>query len=107
MGRWMDRAAGLDGPELEREARQRRVQAERAGAWGSRTPSSNGAGSDAGDPAEAKPNRPKGGLMDYEQLYALWERQNWRAHELDFSVDKEHWVQTPTESQLETAFSLG
>ncbi len=26
VGRWMDRAAGVDGPELEREARQRRVQ---------------------------------------------------------------------------------
>ena len=35
MGRWIDRAEGVDGPELEREARQRRVQAERAGAWGS------------------------------------------------------------------------
>ncbi len=108
VGRWMDRAAGVDGPELEREARQRRVQAERAGAWGSRpTTSANGASSDAGDPAENRPRRPKGGLMDYEQLYALWERQNWRAHELDFSVDKEHWVQTPSESQQETAFSLG
>ena len=107
MGRWMDRAAGFDGPELEREARQRRVQAERAGAWGSRVSSSNGASSDAGDPGEAQPRRPKGGLMDYEQLYALWERQNWRAHELDFSIDKEHWVQTPTDSQLDTAFSFG
>ena len=45
--------------------------------------------------------------MDYEQLYALWERQNWRSHELDFSVDKEHWLQTPTEAQQHTAFSLG
>jgi len=45
--------------------------------------------------------------MDYEQLYALWERQNWRAHELDFSVDREHWLITPSEAQLHTAFSLG
>ena len=45
--------------------------------------------------------------MDYEQLYALWERQNWRSHELDFSVDKEHWLATPTEAQQHTAFSLG
>ena len=27
--------------------------------------------------------------------YALWERQNWKAHEIDFSVDKEHWLATP------------
>ena len=45
--------------------------------------------------------------MDYEQLYALWERQNWKAHELDFSIDKEHWVQTPSDSQKDTAHSLG
>jgi ribonucleoside-diphosphate reductase beta chain len=103
-GRWMDRAEGVDGPELAREQRQRAIQARRAGAWGSRV-SSNGAGSDAGDPAESK--RPRGGLMNYEQLYALWERQNWRSHELDFSVDKEHWLATPTEAQQHTAFSLG
>jgi ribonucleoside-diphosphate reductase beta chain len=45
--------------------------------------------------------------MDYEQLYALWERQNWRSHELDFSVDREHWLATPAEAQTHTAFSLG
>jgi ribonucleoside-diphosphate reductase beta chain len=89
LGRWIDRAEGLDGPELAREQRQRRLQAERVGAWGS-----NG-------------NRPAGGLMDYQQLYALWERQNWRAHELDFSVDKEHWLQTPSEAQRHTAHSFG
>jgi ribonucleoside-diphosphate reductase beta chain len=65
----------------------------------------NGASADAGDPAESK--RPRGGLMDYEQLYALWERQNWRSHELDFSVDKQHWLTTPSEAQQHTAFSLG
>ena len=45
--------------------------------------------------------------MSYEQLYALWERQNWRAHELDFSVDREHWLVSPAESQRHTAFSIG
>jgi ribonucleoside-diphosphate reductase beta chain len=101
LGRWMDRAEGVDGPELERERRQRQVQAERAGAWGSKR--SNGAG--PGDPGETKPTR--GGLMSYEQLYALWERQNWRASELDFSQDKLHWLATPSEAQAHTAFSLG
>lgn len=111
LGRWIDRAEGLDGPELEREERQRRVQTDRAGAWGGER---NGAGPNeaprsgegaAGDPGERR--RPRGGLMDYEQLYALWERQNWRAHELDFSIDKQHWLITPTEAQAHTAFSLG
>ena len=111
LGRWIDRAEGVDGPELAREQRQRALQARRAGAWGSRV---NGAGENgvgpsgegaAGDPGERK--RPRGGLMDYEQLYALWERQNWRAHELDFSVDREHWLVTPSEAQQHTAFSFG
>jgi ribonucleoside-diphosphate reductase beta chain len=104
LGRWIDRAEGIDGPELEREERQRRQQSENAGSWGSKV-TSNGASGDAGDPAESK--RPRGGLMSYEQLYALWERQNWRAHELDFSVDREHWLVTPAEAQRHTAFSIG
>jgi ribonucleoside-diphosphate reductase beta chain len=45
--------------------------------------------------------------MSYEQLYALWERQNWRAHELDFSVDREDWLVSPAEAQKHTAFSIG
>ena len=104
LGRWIDRAEGIDGPELEREERQRHRQAENAGSWGSAV-TTNGDSSDAGDPAES--NRPRGGLMSYEQLYAVWERQNWRAHELDFSVDREHWLATPTEAQRHTAFSVG
>ena len=104
MGRWIDRAEGIDGPELVREERQRLLQAENAGSWGSKV-SADGASADAGDPAESK--RPRGGLMSYEQLYALWERQNWRAHELDFSVDREHWLVSPAESQRHTAFSIG
>jgi ribonucleoside-diphosphate reductase beta chain len=102
LGRWIDRAEGVDGPELEREIRQRQRQAENAGSWGSKA---NGTSSDAGDPAESK--RPRGGLMDYEQLYALWERQNWRAHELDFSKDREDWLVSPAEAQRHTAFSIG
>jgi ribonucleoside-diphosphate reductase beta chain len=103
LGRWIDRAEGRDGHELEREARQRAVQASRVGIWGSR---GNGAGPDQGDPAEAKRPR-RGGLLSYQELYALWERQNWRAHELDFSIDKQHWLATPAEAQAHTAFSLG
>lgn len=90
-GRWADRAAGVDGPELEREVRQREIQQRRAGAWGS-----------AGNAKQADGDS----LMGYEQLYALWEQRNWRAHELDFSVDQEQWLAASTESQRETAWSM-
>jgi ribonucleoside-diphosphate reductase beta chain len=101
LGRWIDRAEGVDGPELDREQRQRRLQAERLGTWGSRV---DGASTDPGDPGAG---RRRGGLMSYQELYALWERQNWRAHELDFSVDREQWLATPSEAQRHTAFSVG
>ena len=89
MGRWIERAAGQDDQELAREVRQRAIQERHAGSWGSKA-ATNG-----------------GGLMDYEQLYALWEKQNWKSHELDFSVDREHWLATPSESQMDTLFSFG
>jgi ribonucleoside-diphosphate reductase beta chain len=105
MGRWIDRAEGLDDPELEREERQREVQHQRLGSWGSEA---NGASADQGDPGhEAGGRRRRGDLLTYEELYALWERQNWRSHELDFSVDREHWLASPTEAQGHTAFSMG
>jgi len=37
LGRWLDRAEGVDGPELEREVRQEQVQTSRA-PWGSKSP---------------------------------------------------------------------
>ena len=30
--------------------------------------------------------------ISYEDLYARWERGNWSANEIDFTVDKEHWA---------------
>jgi ribonucleoside-diphosphate reductase beta chain len=89
LGRWIARAQGMDEAELKREARQRKLQEERAGLYAS-------GGDHDGD-----------GLLDYRQLYALWERQNWRATELDFSVDREQWVITPREAQESTIWSLG
>ncbi len=29
--------------------------------------------------------------VTYEDLYRRWERSNWRATEIDFSVDRDHW----------------
>jgi ribonucleoside-diphosphate reductase beta chain len=98
LGRWMERAQGRDDKEMERERAQRAKQAERVGSWGGARPA-NGNG--------AAPKRAAGELMDYTELYALWERQNWRAHEIDFSVDREQWATTPRDAQLHMTWSLG
>ena len=79
----------MDDAELEREAKQRRLQEERAGLYAT-----------GGD-------RDGDGLLDYRQLYALWERQNWKATALDFSVDREQWVTSPREAQESLIWSLG
>jgi ribonucleoside-diphosphate reductase beta chain len=89
VGRWIARAQGADDAELKREAKQRRVQEERANLYAP-------GGDHDGD-----------GLLDYRQLYALWERQNWKATEIDFSVDREQWATTPREAQESTIWSLG
>ena len=89
LGRWIARAQGADDAEREREARQRELQEARAGLYAS-----------GGD-------HDHDGLLDYRQLYALWERQNWKSTELDFSVDREQWVITPREAQESTLWSLG
>src|SRR3954464_10875975 len=96
LGRWMERAQGRDEQELTREREQRARQQERVGSWGGAKPGTNGAG-----------RRGTDGLLGYTDLYALWESQNWRAHELDFTIDREQWVTTPHESQLHTTWSLG
>jgi ribonucleoside-diphosphate reductase beta chain len=114
LGRWIDRADGIDGPELERERDQRELQRARAGSWGSKVDSAMAGGSDGapaapgmGDPAHrSEHRRQRGDLLTYEELYALWERSNWRAHELDFSVDREQWLVTPSEGQRHTAWTL-
>jgi ribonucleoside-diphosphate reductase beta chain len=96
LGRWMQRAQGRDETEMAREQEQRAKQQERIGSWGGARPSTNGSSRKGTD-----------GLLDYTELYALWERQNWRASELDFSVDREQWVTTPGDAQLHTTWSLG
>ncbi|HYZ28405.1 MAG TPA: ribonucleotide-diphosphate reductase subunit beta, partial [Thermoleophilaceae bacterium] len=94
LGRWMERAQGRDQREMAREREQRAKQQERAGSWGGAKPGTNG-------------RRSTDGLLDYPELYALWERQNWSAHEIDFTDDREQWVTTPTESQVHMTWSLG
>src|SRR3954452_8757846 len=96
VGRWMERAQGRDEKELARESQQRAKQAERIGSWGGKRADTNGGSRKGAD-----------GLLDYTELYALWERQNWRAHEAALAVDREQWVTTPSESQRHTTWSLG
>ncbi len=86
LGRWIARSQGADDAELEREAAQRALLDSRGSIY---SPS---------DDADS--------LLDYRQLYALWERQQWRSTELDFSVDREHWVVTPGQAQEATIWSL-
>jgi ribonucleoside-diphosphate reductase beta chain len=105
MGRWIARAQGADDAELKRERKQRELQERRANLY-----SGGGIGGPGqGDPGHESEGgvRDGGGLLDYRQLYALWERQNWKATELDFTVDKEQWVATPREAQESTIWSLG
>ena len=98
LGRWIDRSQDGDEAELRREEIQRRVQAWRAGLY-----SVDGAGPAQGDPGhESAP-----ALLGYGQLYTLWERQNWKAHEIDFTVDREQFVMSPREAQESLIWSLG
>jgi ribonucleoside-diphosphate reductase beta chain len=105
LGRWIARAQGTDDAELKRERKQRKLQEQRANLYVNGGVGGPGQG-DPGHDAEGGA-RDGAGLLDYRQLYALWERQNWKATELDFTVDKEQWVTTPREAQESTIWSLG
>jgi hypothetical protein len=41
--------------------------------------------------------------VSYEDLYARWERGNWRATEIDFSADRSHWHETFSELERRAA----
>ncbi len=38
-------------------------------------------------------------LLTYEELYLLWERQQWQTQELDFSRDREDWHERIAEEE--------
>ena len=94
VGRWIERSEGRDDAELERErapargaepARDLGLARQRHAARARAIPA-----------VEAEARRARAAqLLSYEELYALWERQNWQAHEIDFTVDKQHWLATP------------
>ena len=44
------------------------------------------------DPAlEESSARGKANLLDYDELYSLWERQQWATQDIDFSRDRQDW----------------
>jgi ribonucleoside-diphosphate reductase beta chain len=61
-----------------------------------------------GDPAlrdEADSGRVE--LLDYTQLYELWERQQWATQDLDFSVDRVQWQeQFSSEERYQRMYGL-
>src|SRR3954447_24088325 len=45
-------------------------------------------------------------LLSYTQLYELWERQQWRTQDLDFSKDREDWHGFPAEERFQRMYGL-
>jgi ribonucleoside-diphosphate reductase beta chain len=46
-------------------------------------------------------------LLDYGELYDLWERQQWQTQEIDFSQDREDWEQRiPEEERFQRMYGL-
>src|SRR3954465_13383 len=45
-------------------------------------------------------------LLSYTQLYQLWERQQWRTQDLDFSQDREDWRNFPEEERFQRMYGL-
>jgi Ribonucleotide reductase, small chain/SCP-2 sterol transfer family len=61
-------------------------------------PITGGASADAANPASLPAD-----AISYEDLYARWERGNWRATELDFSEDARQWREDFTEFERQAA----
>jgi ribonucleoside-diphosphate reductase beta chain len=45
-------------------------------------------------------------LLSYAQLYELWERQQWRTQDLDFSQDRVDWHGFPEEERYQRMYGL-
>ena len=45
-------------------------------------------------------------LLDYRQLYELWERQQWLTQDLDFTQDREDWHGFPEEERFQRMYGL-
>jgi ribonucleoside-diphosphate reductase beta chain len=45
-------------------------------------------------------------LLGYRELYELWERQQWRTQDLDFSKDRQDWWGFPDEERYQRMYGL-
>jgi ribonucleoside-diphosphate reductase beta chain len=45
-------------------------------------------------------------LLSYEQLYQLWERQQWATQDIDFSQDRADWESFPEEERFQRMYGL-
>ena len=45
-------------------------------------------------------------LMEPQELYELWERQNWQSHTIDFTQDKEDWAALDEELRQSISWNL-
>ncbi len=45
-------------------------------------------------------------LLDPQELYELWERQNWQSHTIDLERDREDWVAMPVEVRERLSWNL-
>jgi ribonucleoside-diphosphate reductase beta chain len=63
--------------------------------------------SETSDPAlQESADRGQTQLLDYRELYELWERQHWLTQELDFSQDREDWHGFPEEERFQRMYGL-
>ncbi len=59
------------------------------------------------DPALQQGNRSDVKLLDYTQLYNLWEKQQWKTQDLDFSQDKVDWHERiPPDERFQRMYGL-
>ncbi|HET8673897.1 MAG TPA: ribonucleotide-diphosphate reductase subunit beta [Thermoleophilaceae bacterium] len=45
-------------------------------------------------------------LLSYRQLYELWERQQWRTQDIDFSQDRADWESFPDDEKFQRMYGL-
>src|SRR5947207_10724412 len=45
-------------------------------------------------------------LLSYQKLYELWERQQWRTQDIDFSQDREDWENFPDDEKFQRMYGL-
>jgi ribonucleoside-diphosphate reductase beta chain len=59
------------------------------------------------DPAlQESADRGETELLSYRELYELWERQQWRTQDIDFSQDRAHWEAFPEEERFRRMYGL-